>query len=109
MIAYRLFAEGKHEARVRPEKQDNLFSTGVRDEEGKPIFISYREIGRYVNERFYQAYAWYVMAKLLEPYPPYPGGWMDWPEVAVTVLRAFSLEQKRIEQEQMERHDRGKA
>ncbi len=108
-MAYRLFLDGKHQAKIRPEKRDSLVPTGVLDEEGKPIFISYRQIPLYVNEQFYQAYSWYVQTKLLAPYPPYPGGWMDWPEVAVVVLRAFNLEQNRMEQEQLEINDRRKA
>jgi len=66
------------------------------------VFITYREIPAYVNETFYQAYSWYALVKLLE-YPPYPGGWMDWPSVAVDVLAAFTYEQNLIEQEALEK------
>ena len=79
---------------------DTVFSTGVTDDERKPIFLTYRQVGNYVNEQFFQAYSFYMMVKLLEPYSPYPGGWIDWPEVAVIILRAINLEQKRIEQEE---------
>ncbi|WP_304223127.1 hypothetical protein [Gracilinema caldarium] len=84
---------------MRPERLDAPLSTGVTDPAtGEPVFITYREIPKYVNDEFFQAYSWYALVKLLE-YPPYPGGWMDWPAVAVDVLAAFTLEQNLMEQE----------
>ncbi|WP_304225417.1 hypothetical protein [Gracilinema caldarium] len=95
--------DGKHNAKVRPDRLDMLLATGVADPAtGEPIFITYRDIPKFVDEIFYQAYAWYAMVKLLE-YPPYPGGWMDWPSVAVDILAAFTHEKNLIEHEAVEK------
>uniref|UniRef100_A0A7C3EBW5 Uncharacterized protein n=1 Tax=Gracilinema caldarium TaxID=215591 RepID=A0A7C3EBW5_9SPIR len=83
---------------MRPDRLDVPLPTGVSDPvSGEPVFITYRDIPKYIDDVFYQAYSWYAMVKLLE-YPPYPGGWMDWPSVAVDVLAAFTYEQNLIDQ-----------
>lgn len=88
---------------MRPDRLDVPLPTGVSDPvSGEPVSITYRDIPRYIDDVFYQAYSWYAMVKLLE-YPPYPGGWMDWPSVAVDVLAAFTYEQNLIEQEAPEK------
>ena len=88
---------------MRPERLDSLLPTGVIDPAtGDGVFITYRDIPKYVDDIFYQAYSWYTLVKLLE-YPPYSGGWMDWPAVAVDVLAAFTLEQNILEQEALEK------
>ncbi len=55
--------------------------------------VTYRDVPAYVDNDFYQAYEWFAFCELME-WPPYEGGWMEWPAVALGVMAAFKLERK---------------
>jgi hypothetical protein len=88
---------------VRPGRETQEIPTGLTDQDGKPIWVEYRNIPRFVNDAYWKAYEWFVMTEVLAV-PPYPGGWMDWPEVGVTVLAAFRTEHN-IERQERPSHD----
>lgn len=83
-----------------------MLSTGVKDEEGKPIFISACDVPRYFTEEFWDAYEFFAATEILET-PPFSGGWTSWPAIAVDILLTFRTERNRCDQEEIEDKAKG--
>jgi len=89
---------------VRKNRAESLFhNTGVKDEDGIPIFVSAASVPVFFTEEFWEAYEFYAACELLGEIgaQPFSGGWATWPEVALKTLLAFRAESSRCDEEEM--------
>lgn len=89
---------------MRPGREDRTFASGVKDEEGKDVLVSFADIPRLVGENFWRALELLIVTETLE-HPPYSGGWLEWPYTAVKVLTVLRDERARYNHDHRNDHE----
>jgi hypothetical protein len=109
MIAYRLWRDGKHKAKVRPGREWLPIATGVLDDNGKPIEIPIGKVGDYINAEFWRALDIYNDYCLFGEKLPYAGGTAEQPYPLYRILKLFIAESNRWDRlEREKKYGRGK-
>lgn len=86
-------------------REDLLWPTGVKDENGSVIAIPTSAAKDYVSEDFRQAYRMYLITETLGCLP-FGGGWAEQPDWVVTALTAFKSEMALWHQEQRHKEEK---
>lgn len=86
-------------------RENLLWPTGVKDENGKMIAIPTSAAKDYVNEDFRTAYRMYLITETLGCLP-FGGGWAEQPDWVVTALTAFKTEMALWREEESVRKER---
>lgn len=84
-------------------RENLLWPTGVKDENGKDIAIPTSAAKDYVNEEFRAAYKMFLITENLGCLP-FGGGWAQQPEWVVTALTVFKSETA-LWREEQRRHE----
>jgi len=97
---------GKLNAKVRPGREDLRISTGVVDENGQTIFVTYKDVKKYFTEEFWSYYEIFNVSEILGLWP-LSGGWAEWPEGLARAMTVLKLEARILEREKIndERHE----
>ena len=97
-----MFKHGKQNARVRSGRENSLkWNTGVKDDNGKDIWIRVVDAKDYMTEEFNICMYVYSMTENLECLP-FAGGWAEQPEWIAHAVTVLKVEQSLYEQEQRE-------
>ncbi len=84
--------------KIRRGRENVEIPTGVKDEEGKPVWIKACEVMSYLDAEFFSALDIYLTSEILECLP-YDGGWAEQPYPIVVALTTLKMEQKAMEAE----------
>jgi len=87
--------------RLRAGKREKLWNSGVDDDNGGKIFVSYGDMESYLTDEFFQCWEVYLLSEDIGCLP-FTGGWAEQPEWIVRAIMLFKRETALWEQKEHE-------